>query len=38
MEKKPYEKPKVTTYSEAEILDIIGPAQTSTSGAVEQMG
>jgi len=28
MEKKEYEKPKVITYSEDEILEIIGPAQT----------
>lgn len=31
MEKKEYEKPKVITYSEDEILDIIGPAQTCTT-------
>lgn len=30
--KKEYEKPKVVTYSEEEILEIIGPAQTCTSG------
>jgi len=30
--KKDYEKPKITTYSEEEILDMIGPAQTITSG------
>lgn len=30
MEKREYEKPKVITYSEDEILDIIGPAQTCT--------
>jgi hypothetical protein len=29
--KKEYEAPKVTTYSEEEIMDIIGPAQTCTS-------
>jgi hypothetical protein len=29
--KKEYEKPKVITYSEDEIMDIIGPAQTCTS-------
>jgi len=29
--KKEYEKPQVITYSEDEILDIIGPAQTCTS-------
>ena len=27
-----YEKPTVVTYSEEEILDIIGPAQTCTTG------
>lgn len=31
MERKEYETPKVTTYSETEIMDIIGPAQTCTS-------
>ena len=31
MERKGYEAPKVTTYSEEEIMDIIGPAQTCTS-------
>ena len=31
MERKEYEVPKVTTYSEQEITDIIGPAQTCTS-------
>ncbi len=31
MDKKQYEKPQVTTYSEAEILEIIGPAQTIVS-------
>jgi hypothetical protein len=30
--KKEYEKPKVITYSEDEIMDIIGPAQTCTTG------
>ena len=29
--KKEYEKPKIITYSEEEIKDIIGPAQTCTS-------
>ena len=29
--KKEYEKPKVITYSEYDIMDIIGPAQTCTS-------
>ena len=29
--KKEYETPKVITYSEEEIIDIIGPAQTCTS-------
>lgn len=38
MEKKPYEKPTLTTYSESEILAIIGPAQTIVSGAVGQQG
>ena len=28
---KQYEKPKVIMYSEADILDVIGPAQTITS-------
>lgn len=32
--KKEYEKPKVITYSEEQILDIIGPAQTCTTGFV----
>ncbi len=27
-----YEKPRVITYSEEEILEIIGPAQTCTTG------
>ena len=31
MEKKTYEKPQVITYSENEIMEIIGPAQTCTS-------
>ena len=31
MKKKEYEAPKVTSYSEEEIMDIIGPAQTCTS-------
>ena len=31
MERKGYEKPQVITYSEEEIMDIIGPAQTCTS-------
>ena len=31
MDKKQYEKPQVITYSEEEILDIIGPAQTMAS-------
>ena len=31
MGRKEYEAPKVITYSEEEILDIIGPAQTCTS-------
>lgn len=30
--RKEYEKPKVITYTEDEILDTIGPAQTCTSG------
>jgi len=29
--KKPYEKPIIVTYTEEELLDIIGPAQTSGS-------
>ncbi len=29
--KKEYEAPKVITYSEEEIMDIIGPAQTVAS-------
>ncbi len=29
---KEYEKPKVITYSEEEILEIVGPAQTCTTG------
>lgn len=29
--KKEYEAPKVITYTENEILDIIGPAQTCSS-------
>ncbi len=29
---KEYEKPKVITYTEEDILDIIGPAQTCTTG------
>jgi hypothetical protein len=32
--KKEYEKPKVITYSEDEIMDIIGPAQTCTTGYI----
>ncbi len=32
--KKDYEAPKVITYSEEEILDIIGPAQTCNSPTV----
>ena len=31
-QKTTYEKPMVITYSEEEILDIIGPAQTCTTG------
>ncbi len=31
MDKKEYESPKVITYSEEAILEIIGPAQTMTS-------
>jgi hypothetical protein len=33
MEKKQYEKPQITTYTEKEILDIIGPAQTIITGS-----
>ena len=29
--KKEYEKPEVVTYSEEEMMEIIGPAQTCTS-------
>ena len=32
LKKKDYEKPTVITYTEDEILDIIGPAQTCTTG------
>jgi len=31
MDKTSYEKPQVISYSEDEILDIIGPAQTCNS-------
>lgn len=31
MEKRDYRKPQVITYSEEEILEIVGPAQTCTS-------
>jgi hypothetical protein len=34
MEKREYEKPLVITYSEDEILDIIGPAQTCAPSPV----
>lgn len=30
-ENKPYEKPRIETYSEDEILDLIGPANTAGS-------
>ncbi len=33
MEKKQYQKPQIMTYSENEILEIIGPAQTIVSDA-----
>ena len=29
---KEYQQPQVVTYSEADILEIIGPAQTCTTG------
>ncbi len=34
MEKKKaqYESPKITTYTEEEVMEIIGPAHTLTSG------
>ncbi len=32
MKKKEYESPKVVTYTEEDILTIIGPAQTCTTG------
>jgi len=31
MEKKEYQKPSIVTYSEEEILEIMGPAQTIAS-------
>ncbi len=36
--KKEYEKPKVITYTEDEITDIIGPAQTITSPGTNELG
>lgn len=31
MENNQYQKPQVITYTEAEIFEIVGPAQTCTS-------
>ena len=36
--KKPYEKPVIVTYTEEELLDIIGPAQTSGSPVFHDQG
>lgn len=33
MEKKQYQKPQIISYSENEIIEIIGPAQTIVSDA-----
>jgi hypothetical protein len=37
MKEKKYEKPVVTTYSEQEIMQIIGPAQTVITGGDGQL-
>ena len=38
LNEKPYEPPKITTYSEEEILELIGPANTCGSSFHEPHG